>query len=166
MILQVGATDTFHFLIFFWQFFTSFHLASVCVTNGRPGVDTRIDGFTNWLPVLFMDESRFTLSRYNRHERVGEAMENIQYDWFGGGSMMVWGGISIEECTALHRVGSNTLTVIRYRAEIHGPWQTLHRCSRSWIPPSEQGPSSCESMQGVPEEYKSWYRWDVLKVFL
>lgn len=49
-------------------------------------------------------------------------MENIQYDWFGGGSMMVWGGISIEECTALYRVGSNTLTVIRYRAEIHGPF--------------------------------------------
>lgn len=42
----------------------------------------------------------------------------IQYDWFGRGSVMVWGGISLEGHTDLHVLANNTLTAVRYRDEI------------------------------------------------
>ncbi|KAI4899957.1 hypothetical protein NFI96_006267 [Prochilodus magdalenae] len=43
------------------------------------------------------------------------------HDWFGGGSVMVWGGISLEGRRDLYRLDSGTLTAIRYRDEILGP---------------------------------------------
>ncbi|KAK3537153.1 hypothetical protein QTP70_002658 [Hemibagrus guttatus] len=43
------------------------------------------------------------------------------HDQFGGGSMMVWGGISMEGRTDLYRLDNGTLTAIRYRDEILGP---------------------------------------------
>uniref|UniRef100_A0AAZ3RW04 Transposase Tc1-like domain-containing protein n=1 Tax=Oncorhynchus tshawytscha TaxID=74940 RepID=A0AAZ3RW04_ONCTS len=56
----------------------------------------------HWRPVLFTDESRFTLSTCDRRHRVwrrsGEhsaACNILQHDRFGGGSVMVWGGISL-----------------------------------------------------------------------
>uniref|UniRef100_A0A674AXZ8 Transposase Tc1-like domain-containing protein n=1 Tax=Salmo trutta TaxID=8032 RepID=A0A674AXZ8_SALTR len=56
----------------------------------------------HWRPVLFTDESRFTLSTCDRRDRVwrrrGErsaACNILQHDRFGGGSVMVWGGISL-----------------------------------------------------------------------
>jgi len=42
----------------------------------------------------------------------------IQHDRFGGGSVMVWGGISMEGRTNLYRLDNGTLTVIRYQDEI------------------------------------------------
>uniref|UniRef100_A0A8C4X2W4 Tc1-like transposase DDE domain-containing protein n=1 Tax=Erpetoichthys calabaricus TaxID=27687 RepID=A0A8C4X2W4_ERPCA len=82
----------------------------------------------NWHPVFFKDESRFTVSTCDRQERVwtsrGEryaACNIIQYDWFGGGSVKVWGGISMEGSTDLYRLDNGTLTAIRYRDEIFGP---------------------------------------------
>ncbi|KAK3521550.1 hypothetical protein QTP70_013078 [Hemibagrus guttatus] len=82
----------------------------------------------HWCPVLFTDESRFTLSTCDRCERVwrsrGEhyaACNIIQHDRFGGGSVMVWEGISMEECTDLYRRDNGTLTAIRHRDEILGP---------------------------------------------
>ncbi len=78
-------------------------------------------------PVLFTDESRFTLSTCDRRERVrrsrGEryaACNIVQHDLFGGGSVMVWGGISMEGRTDLYRLDSGTLTAIRYRDDILG----------------------------------------------
>ncbi|MCJ8746514.1 hypothetical protein PDJAM_G00142610 [Pangasius djambal] len=82
----------------------------------------------HWRPVLFTDESRFTLSTWDRRERVrrshGEryaACNIAQHDRFGGGSVMVWGGISMEGRTDLYRLDNGTLTAIRYRDEILGP---------------------------------------------
>lgn len=82
----------------------------------------------HWRPVLFTDESRFNLSTCDRRERVwrcrGEryaACNIIQHDRFGGGSVMVWGGISLEGRTDLYRLDNGTLTAIRYRDEILGP---------------------------------------------
>ncbi|MCI4390161.1 hypothetical protein PGIGA_G00119410 [Pangasianodon gigas] len=79
----------------------------------------------HWHPVLSTDESRFTLSICDRSERVwrcrGEryaACNIIQHDWFGGGSAMVWGGISLEGRTDLHMLANNTITAVRYRDEI------------------------------------------------
>ncbi|KAJ8332481.1 hypothetical protein SKAU_G00422700 [Synaphobranchus kaupii] len=82
----------------------------------------------HWRPVLFTDESRFTLSTCDRRERVwrrrGEsyaACNIIQHDQFGGGSVMVWGGISLEGRTNLHVLANSTLTAVRYRDEILRP---------------------------------------------
>lgn len=82
----------------------------------------------HWRPVLFTDESRFTLSTCDRRERVwrsrGEryaACNIVQHDRFGGGSVMVWGGISMEGRTDLYRLDNGTPTAIRYRDEILGP---------------------------------------------
>ncbi|KAJ8349712.1 hypothetical protein SKAU_G00248420 [Synaphobranchus kaupii] len=82
----------------------------------------------HWRPVLFTDESRFTLSTCDRRERVwrrhGEryaACNIIQHDRFGCGSVMVWGGISLEGRTNIHVLANGTLTAVRYRDEIHRP---------------------------------------------
>ncbi|KAI4889890.1 hypothetical protein NFI96_023914 [Prochilodus magdalenae] len=65
----------------------------------------------HWRPVLFTDESRFTLSTCDRRDRVGRcrgersaACNILQHDRFGSGSVMVWGGISLEGCTARRHV--------------------------------------------------------------
>uniref|UniRef100_A0AAZ3P6C1 Tc1-like transposase DDE domain-containing protein n=1 Tax=Oncorhynchus tshawytscha TaxID=74940 RepID=A0AAZ3P6C1_ONCTS len=82
----------------------------------------------HWRPVLFTDESRFTLSTCDRRDRVwrrrGErsaACNILQHDRFGGGPVMVWGGISLGGCTALHVLARGSLTAIRYRDEILRP---------------------------------------------
>ncbi|KAI3373349.1 hypothetical protein L3Q82_006651 [Scortum barcoo] len=82
----------------------------------------------HWRPVLFTDESRFTLSTCDRRDRVwrrrGErsaACNILQHDRFGSGSVMVWGGISLGGRTALHVLARGSLTAIRYRDEILRP---------------------------------------------
>ncbi|KAL0149715.1 hypothetical protein M9458_054998 [Cirrhinus mrigala] len=82
----------------------------------------------HWRPVLFTGESRFTLSTCGRRDRVwrhrGErsaACNILQHDRFGSGSVMVWGGISLEGRTALHVLARGSLTAIRYRDEILRP---------------------------------------------
>ena len=82
----------------------------------------------HWRPVLFTDESRFTLSTCDSHERVwrrqGErnvVCNAVQHDMFGGGSVMVWGGISMEGRTDLYCLENGALTAIRYRDEILEP---------------------------------------------
>ncbi|KAI4883985.1 hypothetical protein NFI96_003366 [Prochilodus magdalenae] len=52
---------------------------------------------------------------------TGSACNIIQHDWFGGGSVMVWGGISLEGGTDLYRLDNGTLAAIRYQDEILGP---------------------------------------------
>ncbi len=75
----------------------------------------------------------------NRGERYA-ACNIVQHDWFGGGSVMVWGGISIEGRTDLYRLNNGTLSPLGIKMQ----WthcQTLCWCS----------PASCgESMQVVP----------------
>ncbi|CAJ0932136.1 unnamed protein product [Ranitomeya imitator] len=75
-----------------------------------------------------VDESTFTLSTCDRRDRVwrcrGErsaACNILQHDRFGSGSVMMWGGISLEGRTALHVLARGSLTAIRYRDEILRP---------------------------------------------
>uniref|UniRef100_A0A674DST4 Transposase Tc1-like domain-containing protein n=1 Tax=Salmo trutta TaxID=8032 RepID=A0A674DST4_SALTR len=82
----------------------------------------------HWRPVLFTDESRFTLSTCDKCDRVwrcrGErsaACNILQHDRFGGGSVMVRGGISLGGRTALHVLARGSLTAIRYQDEILRP---------------------------------------------
>nr|KAG5705712.1 hypothetical protein BaRGS_026651 [Batillaria attramentaria]KAG5705713.1 hypothetical protein BaRGS_026652 [Batillaria attramentaria] len=44
-----------------------------------------------------------------------------QHDQYGGGSLVVWDGISVQGKTDLHVFWNGTLTAIRYRDEILGP---------------------------------------------
>ncbi|KAI4874218.1 hypothetical protein NFI96_005717 [Prochilodus magdalenae] len=78
--------------------------------------------------VLFTDVSRFYLSTCDRRDRLwrrhGEcypACNIIQHDWFGGGSVMAWGGISLEGRTDLYRLNNGTLTAIRHQDKILRP---------------------------------------------
>uniref|UniRef100_A0AAZ3PBB4 Tc1-like transposase DDE domain-containing protein n=1 Tax=Oncorhynchus tshawytscha TaxID=74940 RepID=A0AAZ3PBB4_ONCTS len=78
--------------------------------------------------VLFTDESRFCLTRGDgrirvyrqRNERYTEAC-TLERDWFGGGgSVMVWGGVSQHHRTELVVIAGN-LNAVRYREDIPLP---------------------------------------------
>ena len=80
-----------------------------------------------WATVLFTDESRFTMSfndgRIRVWRRPGERFLDDcvqEHDRYGGGSVMVWGGIGLNHRTPLHRI-QGTLTGVRYRDEILRP---------------------------------------------
>ena len=82
----------------------------------------------DWANILFTDESRFHLDssdgRSRIYRRVGERYADacvIQRQSFGGGSVMVWGGITANGRTPLVVVAGN-LTGISYRGEIVQPY--------------------------------------------
>ena len=82
----------------------------------------------DWANILFTDESRFHLDssdgRSRVYRRVGERYADtcvIQRQSFGGGSVMVWGGITAHGRTQLVVVAGN-LTGMRYRDEIVQPY--------------------------------------------
>ena len=82
----------------------------------------------DWANILFTDESRFHLDssdgRSRVYRRVGERYADacvIQRQSFGGGSVMVWGGITAHGRTSLVVVAGN-LTGICYRDEIVQPY--------------------------------------------
>ncbi|KAI4880116.1 hypothetical protein NFI96_005091 [Prochilodus magdalenae] len=94
----------------------------------RPETTVHHIQLDNAMDVIHTDESRFYLSTCDRRDRLwrrhGEcyaACNIIQHDWFGGGSVMVWGGISLEGRTDLYRIDTGTLTAIRYQDGILGP---------------------------------------------
>ena len=79
----------------------------------------------DWRHVLFTDESRYCLDYTDRRARVwrrpGErfhAANIAEHDRYGGGSIMVWGGISWDGRTDLVVLNQGTLTAQRYRDEI------------------------------------------------
>ena len=80
-----------------------------------------------WRRVFFTDESRFTLfcpdgrrrEFRRREERFADAGV-LDRDRFGGGSVMVWGGISHRLKSPLIVIAGN-LTGVRYRDEILRP---------------------------------------------
>ena len=74
--------------------------------------------------ILFSDESRFHLdssdARSRVYRRVGERYQDncvVKHRLFGGGSIMVWGGITGNARTPLVVINGN-LTGARYRDEI------------------------------------------------
>lgn len=104
------------------------------------------------VPHAFTDKSRFTLSTCGRCT----ACKTIQQDWFGAGSVRIWGGIFIEQCTE-----NCTLTVISCWDEIFelivtpysgamGPdFSLVHHNARPHV----------RSMQTVSEGWRNWYHW-------
>ena len=80
-----------------------------------------------WSTVLFTDESRITMSFNDGRVRVWRRPRErihddcvMEHDRYGGGSVMVSGGIGHNHRTHLYRIQGN-LTGIRYRDEILGP---------------------------------------------
>jgi transposase len=78
----------------------------------------------DWSNVLFSDESRFCLNGSNGRRRVwrrpGERYAPVCIDErlpFGGGSVMVWAGISSEARTDLVFIQNGSLTAHRYITE-------------------------------------------------
>ena len=81
----------------------------------------------DWNNVMFSDESRFHLDssdgRARVYRRPGERYSDacvVQRAAFGGGSVMVWGGITGRDRTPLYVIHGN-LTAVRYRDEILNP---------------------------------------------
>ena len=90
--------------------------------GGRLPENTRIGKYAI---VLFTNGRRFNLSGSDGRVRAwwstGERYQvcNIVQQYrFGGGSVMVWGGISLEGGTDLHVFNHGKLTCARYRDEI------------------------------------------------
>ncbi|KAM7406328.1 hypothetical protein PAMP_000712 [Pampus punctatissimus] len=82
-------------------------------------------GICSRTPELSSPSHNSTCDRCERvWRRQGEryaACNVVQRDRFGGGSVMVWGGISMEGRTDLYCLGNGALTAIRYRDEILEP---------------------------------------------
>ena len=75
----------------------------------------------DWAPVLFTDESRFCVDFTDRRARVWRMPNErfapvcvAEHDRFGGGSVMVWAGISAQGKTDLHVIDNGTLTALMY----------------------------------------------------
>lgn len=85
-------------------------------------------GVEDWAKVLFSDESRFCLFSNDRRNlvfrRPGERYSQCNIVGtvsYGGGSVMVWGGISMEARTDLVLVNDGRLTANRYITNILEP---------------------------------------------
>ena len=80
----------------------------------------------DWAPVLFTDESRFCVDFTDRRARLWRIPNDerfapvcvAEHDRFGGGSVMVWAGISAQGKPDLHVIDNGTLTALRYVNEI------------------------------------------------
>ena len=80
-----------------------------------------------WRSVMFSDESRFTLDFNDGRVRVwrrrGERHRNVAmvpHNRYGGGSVMVWAGITMNDRTDLH-VCQGNMTGVYYRDNIVEP---------------------------------------------
>ena len=79
----------------------------------------------DWAPVLFTDESKFCVDFTGRRARVWRMPNErftpvcvAEHDLFGGGSVMVWVGISARGKTDLHVIDNGTLMALGYINEI------------------------------------------------
>ena len=85
-------------------------------------------GWNNeWQNIMFTDESRFVLDFNDGRVRIRRLPTErfldcclVEHDRFGGGSLMIWGGISWNSRTDLVRI-NGTLTAQRYVNEILEP---------------------------------------------
>ena len=121
-----------------------------------------------WRNVMFSDESRFCLRQLDHRVKVWrrsrECNANCCTDritYFGGGSLMVWGGISLTGKTRLVGIGGN-LNAERYRDEILQPvaipyistvWDRTLSSKMTTLAPTGQGLSESTSRMW---EWRGW----------
>ena len=86
-----------------------------------------------WRPVLFTDESRFALQSDSRRVYIWRESGTRFHSslireraTYGGGSVLVWGGISLGGRTELYVLPQGTLNAQRYRDDILEPIVRLH----------------------------------------
>ena len=82
-------------------------------------------GGENVQPMRFKTDFRFCVDFTDRRARVWRMPNErfapvcvAEHDRFGGGSVMVWAGISAQGKTDLHVIDNGTLTALRYVNEI------------------------------------------------
>ncbi|GBM09329.1 Transposable element Tc1 transposase [Araneus ventricosus] len=87
-----------------------------------------------WPTVLFTDESRSSLNTDSRRTFIWRETgtryipsNGREFDHYGGGDLMVWAGIMLDDRTPLHVFESGTVTGVRYRDEILEPYVSLFR---------------------------------------
>lgn len=87
------------------------------------------DWTSEWSHVLFTDESRFCVNFVDGRERMwryrGERYNRTNFTEtvsYGGGSVMVWGGICLGARTELVLIENGSLTAHRYVTEILEPY--------------------------------------------
>ncbi|GBM84805.1 hypothetical protein AVEN_217791-1 [Araneus ventricosus] len=85
-----------------------------------------------WATVLFTDECRFSLNTDSRRTFIWREPgthylpSNVrEIDHYGGGGLMVWAGIMLDDRTPLHVFERGTVTGVRYRDEILEPYVRL-----------------------------------------
>jgi len=78
--------------------------------------------------ILYTDESKFNLDFHDGRRRVWRQRNErfrdccvAEHDRFGGGSVLVWAGISYDGRTDLYHIRKGALTGLRYRDEILDP---------------------------------------------
>ena len=78
--------------------------------------------------ILWSDESRFNLDFNDGRRRVWRQRNERFHDWcvaehdrYGGGSVLVWSGISLDGRTDLYVIRNGALTGVRYRDEVLDP---------------------------------------------
>lgn len=93
------------------------------------------------------------------------SVENItlpiaQHAWFCGGSVMLWGGLSMEGHMNLYRTGNSTVTALRYQIEILGPIIRSYPGAGGpgFVPSAWQCLASC-SVQVLPVGWKDPHHW-------
>ncbi|GFU63778.1 transposable element Tcb2 transposase [Trichonephila clavipes] len=76
-----------------------------------------------WSNILLSDESRFSVHPNNRRDRGSRNNPAFVHESvrFGGGGVLVYGGISIDGRTDLYIIRDGPLTARRYRDEILRP---------------------------------------------
>ncbi|GFX27324.1 transposable element Tcb2 transposase [Trichonephila clavipes] len=87
-----------------------------------------------WGRVLFIDESRFSLSRDSHRILIWRERGShnhpsniIERDKYGGHGVLVWGGIMLGSCTDLHIFDAGSVNGTRYFNEILLPYVRLFR---------------------------------------
>ena len=101
----------------------------------------------DWANVLFMDETKIKLNgsdgRLRVYRRTGErARDNcvLETQQFGGGSILVWAGISMHTKTQIVRVNGN-LNARRYQTDIITPVLLPHlRANRGMMVAQDNAP--------------------------
>lgn len=101
----------------------------------------------DWANVLFVDETKIKLNgndgRTRVYRRGGERANDdcvVETQQFGGGSILVWAGISMHTKTAMVRINGN-LNARRYQTDIINPVLIPHvRANRGMILAQDNAP--------------------------
>ena len=87
---------------------------------------------------MFTDESKFCLDHHDGRERVWRQRNEVlrivtEHNQFGGGSVLVWAGISFDGRTDLYVMMNGSVNGLRYRYEILAPFVVTYAVGQEFI---------------------------------